>query len=369
MTNIISEAARQFVLCNACRYCEGYCPVWTAMERRTTFDEATVDYLANLCHNCRDCYHACPYIPPHEFDINIPKILSQVRLKVYKEYTRPKFLSSVFEKQQISIGLLTMLSFLFMTITALIIGDPGRLLKLHLQPGSFYAIFPYEELMLAGMTIGAYILSSFIFGALRFSTHIHGSIKGLLKIKALWLAALEALKHTWLKGGGAGCNYPGSKGSYSFLTLHVMVIYGFISALVSTTLAWVYQDFLSLSPPYTLLSLPVLFGTAGGVSMTIGTILLMDLKKKSEKPPSYEGMRNVDSAFLIILNLVSLSGLLLLILRDTSIMGFIFVIHMGLVLSLFITAPYGKFVHFVYRCISLVKNKVEELQAPVAHCP
>ena len=67
-----AEVSRIMQICNACRYCEGFCAVFPAMERRRLFAEGDVSYLANLCHNCGACYHACQYAPPHEFGVNVP---------------------------------------------------------------------------------------------------------------------------------------------------------------------------------------------------------------------------------------------------------------------------------------------------------
>ena len=77
---LLKEAERQMVICNACRYCEGYCAVFPAMELRRSFSGRDLTYLANLCFDCRDCYYACQYAPPHEFAINIPKILAGLRM-------------------------------------------------------------------------------------------------------------------------------------------------------------------------------------------------------------------------------------------------------------------------------------------------
>ena len=33
--DLLAEAERQLDICNACRYCEGYCAVFPALERRT----------------------------------------------------------------------------------------------------------------------------------------------------------------------------------------------------------------------------------------------------------------------------------------------------------------------------------------------
>jgi ferredoxin len=62
-----AEVGRQMLICNACRYCEGFCAVFPAMTRRLEFGKADIHYLANLCHNCGACLHACQYAPPHEF--------------------------------------------------------------------------------------------------------------------------------------------------------------------------------------------------------------------------------------------------------------------------------------------------------------
>jgi citrate/tricarballylate utilization protein len=64
-------------ICNACRYCEGFCAVFPAMTRRLDFKPADVHYLANLCHNCGACLHACQYAPPHEFAVNVPQAMAR----------------------------------------------------------------------------------------------------------------------------------------------------------------------------------------------------------------------------------------------------------------------------------------------------
>ena len=68
-----AEVARQLQICNACRYCEGFCAVFPAMTRRLEFAKADIHYLANLCHNCGACLHACQYAPPHEFAVSVPR--------------------------------------------------------------------------------------------------------------------------------------------------------------------------------------------------------------------------------------------------------------------------------------------------------
>ena len=61
------------------------------------------------------------------------------------------------------------------------------------------------------------------------------------------------------------------------------------------------------------------------------------------------------SDLILMLFLTSLTGLALLVLRDTNAMGPLLALHLGFVLALFVTLPYGKFVHGLYRFVALVR--------------
>ena len=93
---LFAQAEFNMQVCNACRYCEGFCAVFPAMERRLTFAKADLRYLANLCHSCGACYYACQYAPPHEFHVNVPRNFAQVRAETYRRYAWPGFLASLF---------------------------------------------------------------------------------------------------------------------------------------------------------------------------------------------------------------------------------------------------------------------------------
>src|ERR1700683_509658 len=87
--DLFAEAQRQLNICNSCRYCEGYCAVFPALERRTVLEIGDITQLASLCHDCRACYHACMYAPPHEFAVDPPTVLTAVRLASYRPYLPP----------------------------------------------------------------------------------------------------------------------------------------------------------------------------------------------------------------------------------------------------------------------------------------
>ena len=92
---LVEEASRQLTICNACRYCEGFCAVFPALERRTVLSAGDVIQLANLCHDCRACLDACMYSPPHEFAVSPPPVLSATRLASYDRYAWPRSMPRV----------------------------------------------------------------------------------------------------------------------------------------------------------------------------------------------------------------------------------------------------------------------------------
>ena len=64
--------------------------------------------------------------------------------------------------------------------------------------------------------------------------------------------------------------------------------------------------------------------------------------------------------FILLLLLVSATGLALLGLRDTAAMAIALAIHLGAVMALFITLPYGKFAHGLFRSAALLKSAIEK---------
>jgi len=361
--DLIKDGARQMTICNACRYCEGYCAVFPAMEQRRVFTKADLTYLANLCFDCRDCYYACQYAPPHEFGVNIPKLMSELRADTYREFTWPAILSGLFKRNALAVSVITIASIVI--ILALVLSFQGSdvLFATHLGGGTFYRVVPLVAMTVPPSLIALYGLVIFLIGALRFWRETQGPITTLVDPSALWRATKDAFGLAYMKGGGAGCNYPAENFSRSRMWYHHLVFYGFMLDFAATSIAAFYDHFLDWQAPYPYFSAPVILGTLGGVGLLIGTVGLLYLKWQSDRAPANSTMLNMDVAFLVLLFMTSLTGLLLLALRETPAMGTLLVIHLGVVAGLFITLPYGKFVHIVYRYAALVRYAIEQRRA------
>ncbi|MFN0074222.1 MAG: tricarballylate utilization protein TcuB, partial [Chloroflexota bacterium] len=194
----------------------------------------------------------------------------------------------------------------------------------------------------------------------------HGSLRSMFNPTALAKATSDAFTLRHMTGGGYGCNYPDESFSRSRRVYHQLVFYGFSLDFVSTTLAAIYDHFLGWHAPYPLIHPVVITGTVGGVMLVVGCIGLLMLKWKSDRDATTDTMMEMDVTFLWMLLLTSVSGLVLLALRDTAAMGWLLIIHLGVVAGLFLTMPYGKFAHVVYRYAALVRNNIEMSRTDLA---
>jgi citrate/tricarballylate utilization protein len=355
----LEEARRQLTVCNACRYCEGYCAVFPSLELRVEIAKKDALHLANLCHDCRGCYYACMYTPPHEFAVNIPQILSLVRGGTYRDYGRPAVVSRILGGGVRGPVIAATLGIAVTVLAAFAFGVAGEFFVAASGPGSFYRIVPY--LVMAGAFLGLSVLVAGVaLGSLAsYWRDTHGPLRAFFDRRAHAGALRDALSLRYLNEPDDGCYYPGERPGRRRSVFHHLVFYGFLADLVSTTIAAFLHNILGVESPYPVVSAPVLFGIGGGIAQIAGTIGLLWLKWRSDARPAAAKMLSSDYAFLATLNLVSVTGMLVLMLRETSLLGPILVVHLGTVAGLFLTMPYGKFVHFLYRYAALVQNRLE----------
>lgn len=359
-TDFLKEADRVMTICNACRYCEGFCAVFPAMELRRTFSDQDLKYLANLCHNCRDCYYACQYAPPHEFALNLPKTLAELRLETYQEFTKPGFLAGLFRRNSLSVGLVTALVLSVVLLLTLGYQDPSVLFGTHHGEGAFYNVIPFMVMVVPISAMAFFSVTTLLMGFTRFWRETGGTLGELMDLGANKRAIWDVMILKYLDGGGHGCNYPDDRFSMVRRWFHHLMFYGFMLCFASTSVALIYDHFLHWAAPYPFLSWPVMLGTVGGGALLTGTGGLFYLKTRMDPDPAASQAYGMDVALLVLLFLTSLTGLLLMIFRETPAMGILLSVHLGVVAGLFITMPYGKFVHAVYRYAALLRNAIEQ---------
>lgn len=353
---LIEEGQRVMSICNACRYCEGFCAVFPALERRLSFAESDLNYLANLCHNCGSCYHACQYAPPHEFALNFPKTLAEIRGASYRKYAWPGVFSCLFRRNGMTVTLLTATG-LLLWLLKVILFTPSP--AVHPAAG-FYAVIPHNDMAIIFGAIALFALLAFAVGVMRFWHDMGEGLSTLLDLSAWKQATRDALQLKYLDGGGDGCTYPQERPSHARRRFHHLTFYGFMLCFAATSVGTIYHYLFGWMAPYPIASLPVLLGSLGGIGLLVGPVGLLWLKYRSDPELSDRKQLGMDAGFLLLLFMTSLTGLALLAWRETPAMANLLALHLGVVTGLFITLPYGKFVHAIYRSAALLRYSVEK---------
>jgi CitB-like protein len=283
--------------------------------------------------DCRACYHACMYAPPHEFAVDPPTVLTAVRLASYRHYLppagwpRPGWWPA--RNARAAAAVLVVVALLALVATTEGIGAL-------LRHGS-----PYQAALLVTVLLPTVWSAAVMVRALAAYWHdVHGPLRDLADWRALATAVGYAARLEYLRSGGAECPYPGDDPSPARRRLHTAVAGGFALCFAATVAAAFLQDVMGVSPPYPLLSAPVILGTAGGIGMLAGCAGLFALKRRSDPAPGV-----ADYGLLLGLGLLALTGLLTLLLRATPAFGLILVTHLATIVVCFGLAPYTRVVH------------------------
>ncbi len=354
------EVARQMQICNACRYCEGFCAVFPAMARRLEFGRADVHYLANLCHNCGACLHACQYAPPHEFAVNVPQAMACVRLQTYHDYAWPPVLGGLYRRNGLTLalalaGALALFVWLALAFNGALAAPPAA--------GSFYAIFGHRLLVALFAPVFLFAALALALGVHRFWRDVRARQYGATADAAID-ASLNALRLKYLDAGhGEGCNNEDDAWTPWRRRFHHATFYGFMLCFAATSLATLYHYLLGWDAPYDLPSLPKLLGVGGGLGLLVGTAGLFYLNLRRHPLHGDAAQKPMDLGFIALLFFTSLSGLTLWLWRGTPALAMLLALHLGAVMALFATLPYGKFAHGAFRCAALLKWAIEKRQS------
>ena len=347
LTESINEARRQIKICNACRYCEGYCSVFPAINRERQFSQGGITQLANLCHNCRGCYYACQFVEPHEFALNLPQVLAKIRQESWQNHAVPAMAASSFHHLGGAIALVTIISFAFLLWAIELIGSTGG--------DGFYAVLSHNAMVAIFIPAFLFPLFSIAIGLRHYWKAVEGERLHLSHIISA-LGAIARMKD--LSGGhGEGCNYE-DEDRFSNVRrwFHQATMYGFLLCFAATSIATVMHYVFDIQAPYSLYSLPKILGLSGGVLLVVGSLGLAVLKLRADRSLGDERVWGGEMGFVLLLFFVALSGLVLYGFGDTIWLAELLALHLGAVLALFVLTPFTKMVHGFYRLAALVRE-------------
>lgn len=358
-----AEIARVMTICNGCRYCEGFCAVFPAMTRRLAFAKADVHYLANLCHNCGACLHSCQYAPPHDFAVSIPKAMAEVRGQTYSEYAWPAALGTLYRRNGLTLALASFAALaLFLLLAAVSKGGIGVLWGQENLDGNFYHLFPHNLLLALFAPIFLFAVLALGMGVRRFWQDIKAATSGVdLTPPAALGATHDILRLKYLDGGhGAGCTNEDDAFTLARRRYHHLTFYGFLLCFAATSLGTIYHYFFGWAAPYDLPSLPKIFGASGGLLMLAGTAGLWRLHRTRHREHLNHAQKGMDRGFIALLFLVAATGMALWLMRGTPALALLLCLHLAAVMAFFLTMPYSKFAHGIYRSAALLRYHTEK---------
>lgn len=343
-SGLIDEARRQIAICNACRYCEGYCAVFPAMTRQKAFADGDITHLANLCHNCRGCYYACQYTEPHEFALNLPAALAEVRVDSWERLIRPRGLARLFQSHGVAVAALALVALtgFFWALAAL-------------KPASgagFYAYLAHNTMV--AIFVPAFVAPlALIALAMRDYWREVGGVP--VRMAHVVTALKDAARLKNLSGGqGQGCNFEqGDRFSDRRRVQHHLMMYGFLLCFAATSSATVLHYGFGWQAPYPFWAPPKLLGVPGGVMMVVGGAGLAWLKTQADPGLGAARVWGGEMAFILLLVVVALTGLALYAATGTTVVPALLAVHLASVMTLFLLMPFSKMVHGFFRLTAL----------------
>jgi citrate/tricarballylate utilization protein len=356
--DLMARGAQTMTVCNSCRYCEQYCPVFPAMERRTAFGAGDLTLLASLCHNCGECLYACQYAPPHAFGIDVPRLFAEIRLAAYEHHAWPRGLSRAFRRQGTAAALVLVLAFTAVLFAATAWLNPGGLTG-PVARARFYDVVPHGVMVGLFGAVGGFVLLALTRSVQAYRRGVASQAAGPPSARSLFTALRDGVSLRHLHGTGIDCVSGEEAHTPWRRWAHHATLGGFGLCFASTAAAAVYHQVFGWEAPYGYASVPVVLGTVGGIGLVVGPIAQWWQRARRDPALATPKERGLDRALLLLLALTSVTGLLLLALREQAVMPALLIVHLATVLALFVTLPYGMFVHGFYRLAALAADAAE----------
>jgi citrate/tricarballylate utilization protein len=290
----------------------------------------------------------------------VPRTLAAIRLRSYEEYCWPRALGGMFRQHSIGTALALAVAFSVVMFAAAWLNG-SRLLE-PVAGADFYAVVPHGVMVALFGAVGLFVAIAIAIGVGGFWRDTQREARSKAGAADLLRGLRDALTLRHLHTTGPDCTSNEEERSPWRRYCHHATFYGFVLCFASTTVAAIYHSVFGWHAPYAYTSLPVVLGSAGGLGLVAGPLGLFALRRKRDPALTAAGYAGLDESFIVLLLLTSVTGMALLVLRDGALMGALLLVHLGFVLALFVTLPYGKFVHGLYRVAALVKYSAEKIK-------
>jgi quinone-modifying oxidoreductase, subunit QmoC len=305
-------------------------------------DQLAADSAVWLCHQCNDCTVRCPR------DVRPGDLMQVVRAMVIERLAAPAFLgrlvANVNQTWPVLLGAPLLLWVLLLGMTGHLGVPPG----FH----AYEQLVPHWLIYSVFFPVAAFVIGAAWVGGRRFWTLL-GAVgpprKGSF-VANLMPVLGEIATHN--RFGSCEAARPRRWG-------HLALLWGFIGAAATSGLLVVALYGFGAELPLPLDHPFKILGNISAVLLVAGGAVL--LVNRLGDPAKSGRSTAFDSFFLTVVLLVIATGVLVEVGRfvfPAALACSLYVVHLGVVLTLFITFPYSKFAHMLYRTLAMVHERM-----------
>jgi quinone-modifying oxidoreductase, subunit QmoC len=309
-----------------------------------------------MCHQCNDCSTQCPR------GANPGDVLKAVRKMAIQENSWPSFLGKLVGSPALFVPAIAIP---VVVVLLLVFANQGFSFPQPVNYGKFINYVYIQVIFTAALlfAVVSMVLSLKKFWA---SLETNNLVGGSGERKAFFPSLIEALKeilpHTTFKECQANnIRY----------TSHLLVFWGMIGLLVTTTIVAFNIDILHIAPPSQNGpgTLPIkILGNVSAVSFVLGLGIM--LIRRLTAPEQTGGSSYFDWFFIFVIFGTGSTGLLTELIRYAGSPGgayVLYAVHLMFVLALFLYLPFSKFAHLGYRTVAITwgKSSGRNLKFPV----
>ena len=343
--------------CFQCATCSSVCDLSTpesAFPRRQILwaqwgllDRLRADRSVWLCHQCNDCTARCPR------DARPGDTLQAIRALLVEDLAAPRFMGRLVGRAAVTWPLLLGVPVLFWALFIQAVNG----FAIPRTPLVYADVVPQWMIYAVFMPAGAFTVVAAAVGARRAWTAWSGGAarQGSL-IASLGAAALEILGHR---------RFGTCSAARSRQLGHVLLLWGFVGALATTTLLGVLIDVFGVKTPLPQLHPVKLLGNLSAVLLAVGVVWLVVNRAGNAEAAGATRAFDVFLVALVVLLVFSGVGAELgrFFLPAPAAVA-IYVLHLGMVLSLFLTFPFSKLAHASYRTLAMAHERLTANRRP-----
>jgi quinone-modifying oxidoreductase subunit QmoC len=295
-----------------------------------------------LCHQCGDCNERCPR------DARPGDVLQSLRSKVIETLAFPgligRLVGNVRRTWPILLGVPWLFWLLLWAVGEIKVPAGGHVHAYEdfVSHGVLYAVY---------FPVAGWVMLAAVVGGLRFWREMgKGAERKGPFLSGFWPVIGDILAHK-------------SFGSCDKVSIrrwaHLALFWGFVGAAVTSALL-IYAIYvmraempLALGHPFKIL------GNLSAVLLVVGGVLLAASRFGTHR--SLIKTSAFDLFFLGVLALVIATGVIVEAARlvlPAAAASLLYTVHLGVVLTLFLTFPYSKFAHMLYRTLALVHQRM-----------